>query len=137
MGIQVGGDTVIRMLLSRAEECPAEVVSDFVGVDDFAYKKGRIYCTVLVNGENHRIIDILEGRDADTLKAWLKENQHVHRFTHDRASSYAKAIAEVLPDAMQIADRFHLHKKLLDCINLILNSKLSDRIKIPKEPSEL
>lgn len=137
IGIQVSGDTVIRMLLSRAEECPAEVIDDFVGVDDFACKKGRTYCTVLVNGEKHRIIDILEGRDADTLKVWLKENQHVHRFTRDRASSYAKAIAEVLPDAMQIADRFHLHQNLLDCIKSILNSELPARIKIPKESAEL
>jgi len=136
MGIQVSGDTVIRMLLSRAEDCPAEAVGDFVGVDDFAHKKGRTYCTVLVNGENHRIIDILEGRDADTLKAWLKENRQVRRFTRDRASSYAKAISEILPDAMQIADRFHLHQNLLDCIKSILNSELPARIKIPKETAE-
>ena len=119
MGVQVSGDTVIRMLLSRAQDCPAEVVGDLVGVDDFANKKGCTYCTVLVNGESHRIIDILEGRDSDTLKAWLQENRHVHRFTRDRASSYAKAIAEVLPNAMQIADRFHLHQNLLDCIKSI------------------
>ena len=136
MGVQVSGDTVIRMLLSRAEDCPAEVVGDLVGVDDFANKKGRTYCTVLVNGESHRIIDILEGRDSDTLKAWLQENRHVHRFTRDRASSYAKAIPEVLPNAMQIADRFHLHQNLLDCIKSILNSELPARIKIPKETAE-
>lgn len=136
MGVQVSGDTVIRMLLSRAQDCPAEVVGDLVGVDDFANKKGCTYCTVLVNGESHRIIDILEGRDSDTLKAWLQENRHVHRFTRDRASSYAKAIAEVLPNAMQIADRFHLHQNLLDCIKSILNSELPARIKIPKETVE-
>lgn len=136
MGIQVSGDTVIRMLLARAENCPSESVGDFVGVDDFANRKGRTYCTVLVDGESHRIIDILDGRDADTLKAWLEGNRHVHRFTRDRASSYAKAIAEVLPDAMQIADRFHLHQNLLDCIKSILNSELPARIKIPKKTSE-
>lgn len=137
MGIQVSGDTVIRMLLARAEDCPVEPVGAFVGVDDFAHRKGRTYCTVLVNGESHKIIDILEGRDADTLKAWLKENRQVRRFTRDRASSYAKAIAEILPDAMQIADRFHLHQNLLDCIKSILNSELPARIKIPKETVEL
>ncbi len=136
MGIKVSGDTVIRMLLERARETPPEVVGDFVGVDDFAYKKGRTYCTVLVNGETHRIIDILEGRDADTLQAWLKENKQIRRFTRDRASSYAKAIAKILPDAMQIADRFHLHQNLLDCIKSILNSELPARIKIPKEKIE-
>jgi len=133
MGIRVSGDTVIRMLLERAKESPAETVGDFVGVDDFAHKKGRTYCTVLVNGETHRIIDILEGRDSDTLKAWLKENKQIRRFTRDRASAYAKAIADILPDAMQIADRFHLHQNMLECIQSILNSELPSRIKIPKE----
>lgn len=136
MGIQVSGDTVIRMLLARAGENPAEATGDFVGVDDFAHRKGHTYCTVLVNGESHRIIDILEGRDSDTLKAWLKENRQVRRFTRDRASNYAKAIAEILPDAMQVADRFHLHQNLLDCIKSILNSELPARIKIPKGTDE-
>ncbi len=72
MGIQVSGDTIIRMLLARAEEMSAEAAGDFIGVDDFAYKKGQTYCTVLVNGESHGIIDILEGRDADKLKRGSK-----------------------------------------------------------------
>lgn len=69
-------------------------------------------------------------------EAWLKENKQIRRFTRDRASSYAKAIAKILPDAMQIADRFHLHQNLLDCIKSILNSELPARIKIPKEKIE-
>lgn len=136
LGIQVSGDTVIRMLLERAKDYPAATADDFVGVDDFARKKGNSYCTVLVNGESHQIIEILEGRDADTLKAWLKENRNIRRFTRDRASAYAEAIAEVLPDAMQIADRFHLYQNLLDCIKSILNSELPARIKIPKDVKE-
>lgn len=36
--------------------------------------------------------------------------------TRDRASAYAKVIKEELPDAMQIADRFHLHQNFLEAI---------------------
>lgn len=105
MGVQVSGDTVIRMLLSRAEDCSAEVVGDLVGVDDFGNKKGRTYCTVLVNGESHRIIDILEGRDSDTLKARLQENRHVHRFTRDRASDLNNGFVEGINNKIKMVKR--------------------------------
>ena len=73
LGIQVSGDTVIRMLLEHADKSPPQKVGNCVGVDDFAYKKGKSYCTVIVDEETHEIIDILEGRDGDTLRSWLKK----------------------------------------------------------------
>ena len=51
--------------------------------------------------------------------------------TRDRASTYAKVIAEELPDAIQVADRFHLHQNLLDTIKKALNHELPATIKIP------
>ncbi len=59
---------------------------------------------------------ILDGRDGKTLKEWLSNNKHVKAVTRDRASAYSAAIKEILPDAMQIADRFHLHQNLLEAI---------------------
>ncbi len=69
-----------------------------------------------------------------SLKEWLKNNKHVKVVTRDRASAYAKAISEELPDAMQVADRFHLHQNLLEAIKKSLNRELPATIKIPKEP---
>lgn len=61
-------------------------------------------------------IALLDGKDGQSLHAWLKNNKYVKVVTRDRASAYAKVISEELPDAMQIADRFHLHQNLLEAV---------------------
>ena len=65
------------------------------------------------------------------MKEWLKQNQHVTTVTRDRASAYAKAVEEVLPDCMQIADRFHLHQNLMDAVNKVLNREISATTAVP------
>ncbi|MFI3214707.1 MAG: transposase [Eubacteriales bacterium] len=82
-------------------------------------------------------IALLDGRDGKELKEWLKQNKQVKCVTRDRASAYAAAISEVLPDAMQIADRFHLHQNLLEAIKHTLNSTVPADIKIPKHIDEI
>ena len=73
LGYQVSGGTVIRMLLEHADKSPPKKAGDCIGIDDFAYKKGQAYCTVIVDEETHEVIDILEGRDGKTLRSWLKK----------------------------------------------------------------
>ena len=53
-----------------------------------------------------------------TLKEWLKNNKHIKAVTRDREDAYASAIQEILSDAMQIADRYHLHQNLLEAIKV-------------------
>ena len=77
----------------------------------------------------------LDGRDGNSLKEWLKNNKHIKAVTRDRASAYSSAIQEVLPDAMQIAYRFHLHQNLLEVIKNTVNAMLPVDIKIPKDHS--
>ena len=81
----------------------------------------------------HAPAALLDGRDSDTLKSWLKQNPHVRTITRDRAGAYASAINEVLPDAMQIADRFHLHQNFLEIVQSVLQGIVPANIKIPKE----
>lgn len=54
--------------------------------------------------------------------------------TRDRASAYASAIKEILPDAMQIADRFHLHQNFLECIKKVMEQNIPNKIRIEDEP---
>lgn len=136
LGIRTSGDSSIRMLIDYAEHSPVPIAGDCIGVDDFAYKKGQSYCTVIVNEEDRNILDILDDRDGKALKAWLKHNKQVRTVTRDRASAYAKAIAEELPDAMQVADRFHLHQNLMSCVKDILATNLPVHIKIPNIPGQ-
>lgn len=124
MNIKTSGDTVIRTLIKRYEKQPAMECGPAIGVDDFAYKKRHTYGTIIVDEETHRPIAILDGRDGVTLKEWLKKNKQVRTVTRDRASAYAKAVEEILPDCMQIADRFHLHQNLMDAVNKILSREI-------------
>ena len=80
---------------------------------------------------------ILDGRDGKTLKEWLSNNKHVKAVTRDRASAYSTAIKEILPDAMQIADRFHLHQNLLEAIRNTVNSVLPVDIRIPSDSNSI
>ena len=130
LGIKTSGDTVIRLLLKRYESLPKPEVSDVIGVDDFAYKKRHTYGTIIVNEKTHEPITLLNGRNGDTLREWLKNNKNVKVLTRDRASAYAKVISEELPDAMQVADRFHLHQNLLETIKKALNQEIPATISI-------
>jgi len=137
MNIAISGDTVIRTLIKRYDKQPLPSCGCCVGVDDFSFKKRHKYGTIIVDGETHNPVAVLEGRDENTLKAWLEQNKHVTTITRDRASAYARAIEEVLPDAMQIADRFHLHQNLLEAVNKVLGRELAATTAIPHSPNNL
>ena len=80
---------------------------------------------------------MLDGRNGDTLREWLKNNKNVKVVTRDRASAYAKVISEELPDAMQVADRFHLHENLLETIKKALNQEIPATISIPHNDTSI
>ena len=101
-------------------------------MDDVSFKKRHTYGTIIVDEETHQPIASLDGRDGSELKEWLTQNKHVTTITRDRASAYAKAVEEILPNAMQIADRFHLHQNLLDAIKKILGKEIPVTTVIPK-----
>lgn len=85
---------------------------------------------MIVDEATHKPVAVLNGRDSNTLKTWLRQNRQVKRITRDRAGAYASAIGEILPDAMQIADRFHLHQNLLEAVQNALKSVVPADIKI-------
>lgn len=133
MNVKISGDTVIRMLLKRYQTQSHIPCGSHVGVDDFAFKKRHTYGTIIVDEDSHMPVAVLEGRDGAALKAWLTQNKQVTTVTRDRASAYAKAVEEILPDCMQIADRFHLHQNLLEAVKNVVNSTVPVDIKIPKD----
>lgn len=135
MGIRVSGDTIIRMLKRVFEQTQIPQCSETIGVDDFSSKKGRSYYTIVCDGESRKPVAILDGRDGSSFKEWLQNNKHVKAVTRDRASAYARAISDVLPDAMQIADRFHLYQNLLGAVKEALKSDIPNRIAIPDIPT--
>ena len=81
MGIKISGDSIIRLLLKRYESQPKKICGSVVGIDDFAFKKRHTYGTIIVDEKTHTPIALLDGRDSQTLKMWLKQNQHVKAIT--------------------------------------------------------
>ena len=91
-----------------------------IGVDDFAFQKGRDYGTIIVNHENNKVIDLLPDRTSTTLTTWLKLHPTIEFITRDRSCEYAKACTDGAPQAKQVLDRWHILKNLRDALEHLL-----------------
>jgi len=109
----ISSSTVLRTLKGISVSVTT-LTSGIIGVDDWAYKKGRNYGTIIVDLINKEVIDLLPDKEADTLADWLKGHPEVHTVSRDRASAYSLGIRNWAPDAIQVADRFHLLVNLTD-----------------------
>jgi transposase len=94
-----------------------------LGVDDFAFRKATSYGTILVDLERRRIIDLLPDREAASLARWLRNHPGVEIISRDRATAYAQAAREAAPQAVQVADRWHLLSNLRDVLERFLQRR--------------
>ena len=94
-----------------------------VGIDDFALRRGYCYGTILINLETHRPLDLLLDRTGDAVLPWLKNHPEIEVVSRDRAGSYADAVKRALPDAIQVADRYHLVQNLREHVQRVLDRK--------------
>ena len=118
--IPVSCSTVTRTALKQ--KLPEIVQPTILGVGDWAFRKGINYGTILIDMETSRPIDLLASRESNDLKEWLKKYPDLKILTRDRASSYSSAINEDCPDAIQIADRYHLLMNLSDALDQYFKS---------------
>ena len=123
LNMETSPDTILRIL--RSTHQPEKSVPRVLGVDDWAIRRGQNYGTILVDLETHKPVDLLQGRSAETLKEWLKVNPGVQIISRDRSKEYKSAVDEVLPEAIQIVDRWHLHHNLRERLERILAKKTS------------
>jgi transposase len=90
-----------------------------LGIDDFAFRRGFCFGTILVDLERHRVIDLLPDRQAETAAQWMREHPDISAVSRDRGGEYAKAASQAVPWATQSADRFHLAKNLTEATQLL------------------
>jgi len=119
LGVQISRQTLLRLVMKMP--LPSHPVPKVLGVDDWAYRKRHTYGTILVDLETRQPIDLLDDRTATTLVKWLKEHSGVKIISRDRAKAYKEGASRGCPEAIQVADRFHLLQNLAQMLEVVLN----------------
>ena len=119
LGMPTSPDTLLRRVKQlRPESIPPPRV---VGVDDWAMRKGHTYGTIIIDLERSVVLELLPGRDGVELKTWLGRHPEVEVLSRDRWTAFADAAAEAVPQARQVADRFHLLKNVREALERFLD----------------
>ncbi|GCE17675.1 ISL3 family transposase [Dictyobacter kobayashii] len=119
LSMPVSADALLRRAKKARSTSP--LTPRYVGVDDFAFRRGRTYGTILVDLETHHPIDLLEDRSSETLAAWLRLHPGIEIISRDRSTEYLRGATEGAPQAQQVLDRWHVVKNLREAVERFLN----------------
>ena len=133
LGLPTSHDTLLRLLYNT--HLPTQT-SPFIAIDDFAFRKGENYGTIVCDLLTHRPIALLNGRDQSTVTEWLKEQPKVYVVARDGSNTYKAAIATASSDILQVSDRFHLVQNLSKTTKEALTRVLPNLIEKKTEPVE-
>jgi transposase len=118
LGCAVSRETLLRLV--RGRQLPASPTPRVLGIDEWAYRRGRTYGTTLVDLERHCPVDLLADRSVASVEAWLKAHLGVQVVSRDRSPLFAEAISRGAPHAVQVADRWHVLKNLTEAVEEVL-----------------
>jgi transposase len=118
LGMQTCRQTILRRIMKLPDVATGSVL--YLGIDDFSFRRGFRFGTILVNLESHRVVDLLPDRQAETSARWMWHHPDITVVSRDRGSEYAKAATQGAPQAIQCADRFHIVKNLTEATQLLL-----------------
>ena len=118
LSIGTSRTSILRRVMRLANKTTDKVVH--LGVDDFSFRRGRTFGTVLVDLQRHQILDLLADRQKETAAAWMKTHPEITHVSRDRGSEYASAASAGASQAIQVADRFHVAKNLSEAVQQLL-----------------
>ena len=121
LGIPVSDDTILRQLKRQVASLRAKTTVRVAGIDDWSWRKGCTYGTIVVDLERREVVDVMPDRSAAGTAEWLGRHPEVEIVSRDRCGLYAQGAREGAPQARQIADRFHLLQNLRETIETQLS----------------
>jgi transposase len=121
LGLYTSPATLLRLV--QEAPTPAAAAPQVLGVDEWAWRRGQRYGTILVNLDDHQVLDLLPERSADLVAHWLTRHPTVTVVCRDRSALYAEGIRRGAPHAVQVVDRFHLVKNLREAIEAFLHDQ--------------
>ena len=116
LGLPQSDDTILRSLKRHVGARDAAATVRVVGIDDWAWQKGRRYGTIMVDLERREVVDVLPDRSAEATGRWLGQHPGIEIVSRDRCGLYAEGARQGAPQAQQVADRFHLLQNLRQTI---------------------
>jgi len=127
LGIQTTRQTILRRVMDLPDSLSGSLL--FLGIDDFSFRRGFRFGTILVNLESRRVVDLLPDREADSSAAWMRQHPDLMAVSRDRGGAYASAARVGAPQAIQYADRFHVLKNLRESLEGLLARHLANQCK--------
>ena len=120
LGLAVSRNTLLRLL--RRVPLPDVATPRVLGVDDWAIRKGRTYGTIMIDLERHRALALLPDREAKTVALWWQAHPGIRVIARDRFRASADGARQGAPDAIQVADRFHLLQNLAEALDQVFHA---------------
>lgn len=96
----------------------------YLGIDEFARRKGHRYDTILCDLEARKVLDVSPGRkqkDVVGLLERLSAAERVEAGSQDMSESFRGAVQLCLPQARIVADHFHVIQHVGKAVNQVIS----------------
>lgn len=140
LALALGGEAGARLAIPLKLPCSADILlrcvrrvplepigmPRVIGLDEWAWRKGHHYGSIICDLEQHRPLDLLPNRNVATVAAWLKQYPSIEVISRDRSGGFAEAAKQGAPQAVQVADKWHVLKNLSEALEGLLAHRLTE-----------
>jgi transposase len=123
-GIVLSRSTILRDLHRLRPSAYKDV--EEIGIDDWTWRKGLSYGTIVIDLHHKRPIDLLGNRAESSFRSWMENHNKVSLVSRDRSTEYSSAIRSIDRPIIEVADKFHLIKNMSDRFTKLIGEHYSD-----------